>query len=147
MFWGPATGTEYPSLGDMVAGQSYLSYRYLLSPPFGGILPGTFLGRVRGENDAVFAADRPVGGPSLSAIRRALLSDALPSVDVAGVEPALGPLNGHILVGGRTPFAERAVRRVSGSHKPRPSQITKNNQRLPKRFSSSVIACFEAVPQ
>lgn len=42
------------------------------------------------------------------------------SVDVAGVEPALGPLNGHILVGGRTPFAERVVRRVSGSHKPRP---------------------------
>lgn len=44
------------------------------------------------------------------------------SVDVTGVEPALGPLNGHILVGGRTPFAERVVRRVPGSHKPRPSQ-------------------------
>ena len=28
------------------------------------------------------------------------------SVDVTGVEPALGPLNGHILVGGRTPFAD-----------------------------------------
>ena len=46
--------------------------------PGGGVEapPGALPGRVRGENDAVFAADRPVGGPSLSAIRRALLSDA-----------------------------------------------------------------------
>ena len=55
------------------------------------------------------------------------------SVDVTGVEPALGPLNGHILVGGRTPFAERVVRRVSGSHKPRPSR-----KRLPVELPGAV---------
>ena len=57
-------------------------------------------------------------GGCQSAIRRALLSDALPSVDVAGVEPALGPLNGHILVGGRTPFAEFEVQRFRGRTNP-----------------------------
>ena len=70
-------------------GGGYLSYRYLLSPPFGGILPGTFPGRLRVENNVVFTIDRQAAGGCQSAIRRALLSDAcLPSVDVAGVEPA-----------------------------------------------------------
>ena len=38
-------------------GGGYLSYRYLLSPPFGGILPGTFLGRVKVENNVVLATN------------------------------------------------------------------------------------------
>lgn len=70
-------------------GGGYLSYRYLLSPPFGGFFhPGALPGRLRGENNVVFTTDRQAAGGCQSAIRRALLSDALPSVDVAGVEPA-----------------------------------------------------------
>lgn len=48
--------------------------------------------------------------------------------------------------GGRTPFAD-AESAVSGSHKPRPSSRSlKNDQRLPKRFSSSATAFLAAVP-
>ena len=45
-------------------------------------------------------------------------------MDVAGVEPALGPLNGHILVGGRTPFAEFEVQRFRGRTNPDRHNIT-----------------------
>lgn len=47
------------------------------------------------------------------------------SVDVAGVEPALDPLNGHILVGGRTPFADAEVSGFRGRTNP-DRQRTKN---------------------
>ena len=65
------------------------SHSDLPSPPFGGFFhPGALPGRLRGENNVVFTTDRQAAGGCQSAIRRALLSDALPSVDVAGVEPA-----------------------------------------------------------
>lgn len=80
------------------------SHSDLLSPPLGGNPSRGSPGKIEGRKQRCFR-DRPEWRLLVyHTYCSSTLNTARTPVDVAGVEPALGPLNGHILVGGRTPF-------------------------------------------